>query len=203
MVADRPVAVRARGLRGVQALLLEPFLAHLGQVGDAGDGLVLAQLVFSAHRSFGPVSATAPAPGRSARPPAGSWPAPLADSVLVGGIAAVEVRDHQIRRLVVVHEMPVHPFVVDARAGNGGIDRLLDLPAERAGRADRRRLLRRVEDGQRQQPQVDADGGEQRDQVAARDRLAAVGVADRLPAAGEHVGQRGSRRRRRCCATGS
>ena len=45
MVADRPVAMRARGLGGVQALLLEPLLADLGQVGAAGHGFVLAQLL--------------------------------------------------------------------------------------------------------------------------------------------------------------
>ena len=54
---------------------------------------------------------------------------------------------------------------------------------QRARRPDRGRLARRIDDGQRQQAEVDADGGEQRDQIAPRDRLAGIGAADRLLAA--------------------
>ena len=34
---------------------------------------------------------------------------------------------------------------------------------------------RRVEDGERQEPEIDADGSQERDHVAPSDRLAAVG----------------------------
>src|SRR5512138_3053415 len=45
VVADRPIPVLARGVGGVEALFLEPCLADFAQVGLAGDGLVLAQLL--------------------------------------------------------------------------------------------------------------------------------------------------------------
>ena len=77
-------------------------------------------------------------------------------------------------------EMPVHPLAVHARARNHGVDRLVDLPSEGERGTHRRPFPRRIDDGQRQQPQNDADGGQQRDQVASRDRLATVGMANRL-----------------------
>ena len=78
---------------------------------------------------------------------------------------------------VVMDEVPVHPFACwrPARA-DGRVDGGADLPDAPAMTADRLGGRRRIEDGQRQQAEIDADGGEQRDQVAAGDRLAAVGV---------------------------
>ena len=85
-----------------------------------------------------------------------------------------------------VDEVPMHPFVVDPRSRDGRIDGVLDLASERARGADRRRLLRWVEHGEREQSEVDADGCEQRDEIATGDRLSAIGVADRLTSPREH-----------------
>ena len=75
-------------------------------------------------------------------------------------------------------EMPAHPFEVDARRAAIAVSMAsLICRRQRARRTDRRRLARRIEDRQRQQAQIDADGGEQRDQVAAGDRLAACRCA--------------------------
>ena len=86
------------------------------------------------------------------------------------GSQAVEVGNDEIGRSLVMDEMAAHPF--DGRRparGDGGVrsPRLIWRPSA-PRRPDRRRLARRIEDGQRQQAEVDADGGEQRDQVAAR-----------------------------------
>src|SRR5262245_42220598 len=178
MVAQRMLAGRLALRLFSHASLLRPLLANLREIGIARVTLLLLEPLKLALLEQPPAPRLRPADEFEIAQHAGKLihGQSLRGFVLVVGIAAMEIGDDEIGRPVVMDEMPAHPLAISlGRPRHGGVDRVVDLADQGARWAYRRRLPRRVEDREGQEPEINADGGEQRDQVASGYGLPAIG----------------------------